>query len=169
MNRVRGLMIALAIGQGELLVCAACVVGCTCPIIQRSYDMPICHVHFIAIFLFIQSRFKSGLLSLSTSAEKGWPLDHTSTVGALVIPSTTYKNRASCLRSIETWKSPGRPPRRPRSKSQLPAVTSLSLPLLRRVCRSSSPQVRMAAVSFPLVYSVALWWPFIPNPRSEQC
>jgi hypothetical protein len=27
----------------------------------------------------------------------------------------------------------------------------------------------MAGVSFPLAYSVALWWPFIPNPRSEQC
>jgi hypothetical protein len=86
------------------------------------------------VFLFIQSRFKSGLLSLSTSAEKGWPLDHTSTIGALVIPSTTYKNRASCLRSIETWKSPGRLPRRPRSKAQLPAVTSSSLP-----CPVASP------------------------------
>jgi hypothetical protein len=45
----------------------------------------------------------------------------------------------------------------------------LVLLLLHRVWRSSSPQVRMAGVSFPLAYSVALWWPFIPNPRSEQC
>jgi hypothetical protein len=39
-------------------------------------------------FLFIQSRFKPAPLSPSTSAEKHHPLDHTSTVGAPVSPST---------------------------------------------------------------------------------
>jgi hypothetical protein len=141
-----------------LTICAvAGLIAC----FESSNYSPINHrltVILLLLFLFIQSRFKSGLLSLSTSVAKRWSLDHTSTVGALVIPSTTYENRASCLCSTKTWKSPGRPPRRPRSKAQLPAVTSSSL---------SCPVASLSRLSF-VIATGENGWCFL-SPRVLSC